>query len=280
MKKIACVLLICLLSACSSKLAYNNIDWLIYWYLDDYIELNDAQEAQFDGYLASWIKWHREEELASYIKQLKALKADVQNDNLTQQVVSANLQQARGHWISVREKITPQIAELATEVTDEQLIQFFAALEKDNKEEDEELAEYLEKSEQEKLEKRIEGLTEDLEERIGDLSSAQKRIVAEFAPQFTSTHADWIAYRRAIQQASRRLFVTRPTNENFKADLIRLMNNPDDFRSNRYQVNREKNNALYAQFIERIGQSLSPRQKKKLLNEIQDIIDDLEDLMN
>ncbi|MCW8108504.1 DUF6279 family lipoprotein [Alteromonas ponticola] len=280
MKKLACFILLFLLSACSSKLAYNNVDWLIYWYLDDYIEFTDDQEEQFDGYLAAWIKWHREEELASYVGQLKQLRQDIIANNLTQEVVSANFQQATEHWVRVRERISPQIAEMALVVTDEQLIQFFAALERDNKEEEEELAEKLAMSEEKRTEDRVESIIEDLEERIGKLSAAQKALVSEYAPQFVSTHADWINYRRAIQQASRRLFVTRSSNQNFKSDLIHLMNNPDDFRSKQYKINREKNSALNAELIARVAQSLSAQQKKKLLDEIQDIIDDLEDLMD
>ena len=36
------------LASCSSKLAYNNLDWWVYWYMDDYIELKDEQEEKFD----------------------------------------------------------------------------------------------------------------------------------------------------------------------------------------------------------------------------------------
>ncbi len=279
MKKLVCFSLAFLLSACSSKLAYNNLDWLIYWHMDDYIELNDAQEAQFDTYLDSWINWHRAEELAIYVEQMKQLKSDVVNDNLTKEVVLDNVEQARQHWVRIREKIAPQIALIALDVSDEQLIRFFAALEEDNKEEDEELAENQAKSEEERLVERIEDLTEDLEERIGDLTDEQHNIVAEYAPFFKSTHADWIEYRRSMQRASRKLFVTRPYNDDFVGELVTLINSPDDFRSERYKRNREKNSETYALLIADIAKVLTAKQKKKLLNEIQDIIDDLEDLM-
>jgi len=61
MKKLWLVLGFLVLTGCSSKLAYNNLDWLIYWYMDDYVELNDSQEAIFDIKLEGWIDWHREE---------------------------------------------------------------------------------------------------------------------------------------------------------------------------------------------------------------------------
>ena len=40
-----------LLTGCSSKFAYNNIDWLMYWYIDDYVELDKSQKSLLDGVL-------------------------------------------------------------------------------------------------------------------------------------------------------------------------------------------------------------------------------------
>ena len=51
------------LASCSSKLAYNNLDWWVYWYLDDYIELKGEQEEKFDDYLQNWLRWHKTSEL-------------------------------------------------------------------------------------------------------------------------------------------------------------------------------------------------------------------------
>ena len=40
------ILLLVSVTGCSSKFAYNNLDWLVYWYVDDYIEFSDQQEEQ------------------------------------------------------------------------------------------------------------------------------------------------------------------------------------------------------------------------------------------
>ena len=41
MRSLLVVVFIIFLTSCSSKLAYNNLDWWVYWYLDDYVELNE-----------------------------------------------------------------------------------------------------------------------------------------------------------------------------------------------------------------------------------------------
>lgn len=74
MRIVVAVLLLLSLSSCSSKFAYNNLDWWVYWYLDDYIELNDRQEEQFDDYLNNWLSWHKRSELNRYKAHLERVK--------------------------------------------------------------------------------------------------------------------------------------------------------------------------------------------------------------
>ncbi|WP_414827527.1 DUF6279 family lipoprotein [Alteromonas sp. H39] len=280
MKKSVIFALLVLLGGCSSKLAYNNLDWLIYWYMDDYVELTDKQENVFDHHLESWIDWHRDTELTRYIAQLNTLKSDISNDQLTEQTINQHLEQATSHWIRVREKLSPGIASMATTLTDEQVVRLFAALEKDNKEEEEEYLEDSDKSAQEKAEERLEDITDDIEDRIGSLTNQQEAIIARYSPQFASTYQDWIAYQRAIQDAARKVFITRDSNPDFTQDLMRIMNNPDVYRSDAYLQKREQNRRLYASMAAELSETLTSDQKRKLLKKIQDIIDDLNDLVD
>ena len=72
MKKGLLIAIIIFLGGCSTKFTYNNLDWLIHWYIDDYVSLSDNQEALFDKYFADWQSWHRSQELGKYIEHLKS----------------------------------------------------------------------------------------------------------------------------------------------------------------------------------------------------------------
>ncbi len=197
MRSLLVVVFIIFLTSCSSKLAYNNLDWWVYWYMDDYIELKDEQEEKFDAHLQNWLSWHKKSELTRYKAQLEDIKKQIQNDTLNSSIVAA----------------------IAKTLDDEQVVTLFAALEKDNKEEEEERQEVLEKSEAERLKDRIERIQETIGERIGDLSKEQKQIVSTYAQQFIPTGDAWITYRRNIQNAARKLFVSRKQNERFEQEL-------------------------------------------------------------
>ncbi len=279
MKKWCCILLVgLLLGGCSSKFAYDNIDWLVYWYLDDYVELNDAQEDVFDEHLAGWLDWHQSEELDRYIAHLKTMREDVTQGALTEDRVMWHLQQAQQHWQRMREELSPKLATFAETLDDEQIVSLFAALEEDNKEEEEELNEFLEMSPEEQAEERLDEIRDDMEDRIGDLTDEQEAIIREHSPLFLSTRKDWIEYRRTIQKSARRLFVTRGSNEEFAKDLLALMVDPDAYRSEIYRENREANRRNYAQLAAKIAASLTDEQRDKLVEEIDDLLSDLRDL--
>jgi len=72
-KKIIVIGLVLLLSGCSTKFVYKNLDWLVYWYVDDFVELSDEQERMVDVKLATWLEWHKNTEIPKYVAHLNEL---------------------------------------------------------------------------------------------------------------------------------------------------------------------------------------------------------------
>ncbi|MFC3095552.1 hypothetical protein DRW07_08460 [Alteromonas sediminis] len=278
-KKVFCLILVLTLTGCSTKFAYNNFDWLVYWYLDDYIELNDEQEAFFDSKVAKWMTWHRQEELGKYKAQLESIKHDIKNGHLDEQTIARHMEQGTAHFERVREKVTPALVEMALDINEEQITYLFASLEKENVKQEKRMAKRRKGGPEKRLEKRIESITDEIEDNIGRLSSEQKRIVEKYAALFIATGDDWIAYRRLIQNEARQLFANRDSNPEFAQQLTTMMLNPDSYRSPEYAVNRDANRAQSIALMVELGSTLSDKQKSKLIEEINDIISDLDDLM-
>ena len=74
---VACLLLTLLLGGCSTSFTYNHLDWLIPWYVDDYVDLSRDQKQFLKGELAPILEWHREEELVRYIAILDQVENDL-----------------------------------------------------------------------------------------------------------------------------------------------------------------------------------------------------------
>jgi hypothetical protein len=65
-----------LLSSCSSiQLAYNQVDFLLKWWIDDYVDLTSEQEQMYDQSIPLLVKKHRQEELPKALQQLRKLRA-------------------------------------------------------------------------------------------------------------------------------------------------------------------------------------------------------------
>mgnify|MGYP001363237327 FL=1 len=280
MRSLLVVVFIIFLTSCSSKLAYNNLDWWVYWYMDDYIELKGEQEEKFDAHLQNWLSWHKKSELTRYKAQLEDIKKQIQNDTLNSSIVYNNLELARSHWERVRDEVSPELAAIAKTLDDEQVVTLFAALEKDNKEEEEERQEALEKSEAERLKDRIERIQETISERIGDLSKEQKQIVSTYAQQFISTGDAWIKYRRNIQNAARKLFVSRKQNERFEQELVSLMQNPDNYKSDVYKQSSAHNMTVTATLLAEIFSTLSEKQRQTLIENVDELIETVDNFMD
>lgn len=266
-------------SGCSSKFAYNNLDWLAYWYIDDYIELSDAQEAEFDVYLTQWLQWHRSQELGAYVAHLQSVKADIlagrfnEPDNVFQQ-----FELASEHWYRLRDEIAPSLPPLAKKMTDEQVVYLFTQLTKENDERREELDESSEKPDDERMKSRVKDIEKQIKSRIGKLTDNQKTIIASFAPQFESTGYLWLSYREASQNAARKLLATRHTNPNFEQEFLLLLNNPEVYRSAELVEKDNANRRLSAAMTSQLAMSLTEKQKNKLIKEIDDMIGDLSEL--
>lgn len=265
-----------LLSGCSSKWAYNNVDWLLYWYVDDYIELEKAQKSLLDGKVEQWHIWHRQEELVQYKQQLLDLKTQINQGNLTAEQWQMEFAKGSDHWKRFRAEIVPELSVLAVDLSDQQIEQLFNTLEKENIEEQQE-------RDEESLEERIadakKRLQKQVKEQVGKLSSQQKEILDGYMPRFQSTFDMWLSYRRLVQSKSKELMLNRNNLADFSEQLSNLLLNPEQLRTEQHKAAIEHNSALFGEMLSEIQATLSKKQYKHLNNEIDDLIDDITDLI-
>ena len=279
MKKLILILGMVLLAGCSTKFTYNNLDWLVHWYVDDYVELSDQQEKLFDQHFANWMDWHRNQELAKYVEHLKRLRSDIEKGTLTAQSIADHLWASRQHWERLRDHVSPELAELAKNLTDDQVESLFDELNEENDDIAEQLAEAESKSDAENEKARIADIEDGISDYIGKLSDKQQAIIKQHAPDFHGTRALWLSYRRDFQKAARALIDKRNDMPDFEAQFIVLLTHPDEFRSTDYQQLQLQNTALYGRMLEQVFYTLSDKQKNKLINKIDDMISDFEYLM-
>ena len=275
MKKFIIVLSVLFLSACSSQFAYNNLDWLVHWYLDDYIDLEAPQKDAFDVQFAGWHSWHRTEELAKYEAHLKDVRAMLENGEFDANDVREQFKRGREHWQRFRAHVAPNVAELAVLLNDEQITELFDSLEEKNAEEEEER---LEMSSEDIHEEFKEIFAEQLEDYFGKLTSTQKQMVNQKVTEIIPNRLEWIKYRRNVQKAAKEMMLARKDNPNFQQDFVALMNNPDTFQHPLYIQNNEQNRQVFAQMVVEAYKTLTPKQKRRIYRKIDNFIEDFSEL--
>lgn len=268
-----------LLTGCSTKFAYNNVNWLIYWYLDDYVELNTSQEKQFDGYLEGWMSWHKQQELPQYKAQLDEIMQDIKNGNINHQSIEKHRLIARAHWERARSHVAPELAELGATLSDEQVAELFENLEKENLEDEEEMQENSELSSEKRIKKWVKNNQKQTKNWIGKLSKKQNAFIADYYGKFESTGKFWLAYKREYQSQLKDVLNAENKNDEFKSKLQALIENPEQFRSAEFETAMDINQQTSADYMISLFEMTSDKQRRKLLGEIEDLQDDIDDLM-
>jgi hypothetical protein len=277
-KKYRGLLLIFLLlgiSACSSKLIYNNLDWLSYWYIDDYVTLSNQQEAQFDPALVRFLDWHRQSEIPRYITQVKRLKNDI-NNGLEQGDIAVYIQTFTGFWQTILIGIEPAVLKLTTSLKEEQITEFLVATEKKNQDR---IEDYEDLSNQARLDERFEKIESRLVSFIGKLNASQKQLIKSTNEQQLSTFVDWIEFRRDWANSIQAAYTLRDDKPAFEKALSRSILQADSFRSAQFNQKTEYNQTLWKVTITQLIDSLNKKQLKKLNRKLDDIIQDLEALL-
>ncbi|GAB3016140.1 DUF6279 family lipoprotein [Bowmanella dokdonensis] len=272
----ATVLLVLGLAGCSTGFVYTNLDWLVHWYLDDYVNLDRQQKKLFDQHMNEWLDWHRNEELVSYRAHLVRLKQAVEQGPMTQTQWLAEFEQGRAHWQRLLDHLAPELATLALTLEDKQVESIFTEVEDKNREREEDRAD---QDESERLQERHENLVEDLEQWAGRLNEQQKELVGEYAGQFRSNFNNWIIYRRAWQARAKEMLLEKQDSEQWKASFAQLLSEPERYQSPEFKRISAYNNALYAKMLEALQPSLSDKQRRHVSRELQELIDDLTDLI-
>ncbi|MEF1173457.1 DUF6279 family lipoprotein, partial [Vibrio sinaloensis] len=110
MMRAGLVTLMCclLLVGCGTKFVYNNMDWLLIEYLEDYVDLNSDQESLIEQRVALLSEWHRSEEIPNYVEHLDELMT-LDLKNLTAAQLNAQEEKLRAHTERIVKRVAPDL---------------------------------------------------------------------------------------------------------------------------------------------------------------------------
>lgn len=278
MKKIIVIGLVLLLSGCSTKFVYKNLDWLVYWYVDDFVELSDEQERVVDVKLATWLEWHKNTEIPKYVAHLNELSDDIRMQQISLDKMDYHQQKAAEHWNRLKAKIISDLVEMAPMLSQEQVDSMFNEIDEMNKDEAKEREELLAKSPEQREKRSIKRNIKNLERWLGDINSEQESLIENMYGQYHSNGELWLEYRVRYQAELRSLFNESDRGDEFKAKLKRLLMQPEEYRSELLNQRNDENRNTYKAFLLAVDALATDEQRTHLLSEIADFVEDFSDL--
>ena len=215
-KRVLIIYLIFLfISGCTVRLIYNHLDWIIPWYVSDYIDLNDDQDSLLERKLLAQLKWHRVTQLKSYSEFLRELKTKL-NNGLTYEDMDKGHYQMRKFWQDLIAHVSPDVAEILSTATDEQIDEFLGNLKKRNERYKEK---YIDPTEEERREKKVARMNRFLDFCMGDINEEQEKIVDQWSRKLQDISVVRFEFIKLSQKRFKKILENRHNLESFTKEL-------------------------------------------------------------
>ena len=173
---IAATLALAALAGCSTvRLGYWQAPNLLYWWIDGYADLNEAQSARVRQDSDRFMAWHRAEELPRYIALLRRWQAMAPHE-LTADAVCRQYGELHQAWVRMAEQGSPALAALALQLDATQL----AHLERHQRKQQESFAkDFIEGTPDQRLQRRMDRTLGRYKDLYGSLTPAQQALARE-----------------------------------------------------------------------------------------------------
>ncbi|GLT18392.1 hypothetical protein GCM10007938_21710 [Vibrio zhanjiangensis] len=266
MKKWVILILSLVLVGCGTKFVYNNIDWIVIEYVDDFVELTDEQETLISNTLERLTAWHKAHELPNYIEHLNQL-IELDPSTLTLDDIQQQETKLQAHTQRLLHHLAPDILLLAKQLSDEQVEELMDSIRVRHTRYKKK---YQKLSEQEIRAHYGKKLTENIEDWLGPLSREQKQWIAEWTSELYVTSYDWIDHQTKMRVEISTLLSRRSDERYFVPHFEQLMFDPTSFYAQALQQKIDHNRATAHQYLVKIINSVSPKQTRHYRQELKD----------
>ncbi len=273
--RIACVCLLALLATgCGIKTAYNNLDRLILWSSNDYVDFDKRQMAFLRAELDVLLYWHRRTQLPLYAEGLRTFERDVRK-GLDRESLLVMESRVRSWGEALVGASMPLFGELLFSLSDAQITELQAGFEASN-------AEWLEPYEGLDAERRKAEWSKEFgdgfENFAGRLNRDQKAIIDRYRGRYRPDDAAWLGYRERWQAAVVALIRERKSYEQFELEFRELAFNRERWYGDDYRALFEHNESMYRDLSLELLGSLDAKQMSRFSDRLLGVAEDFEEL--
>lgn len=263
-----------LLSGCTVKWVYNQLDWLVPIYVRTFIKLTPEQKDYLASAIDHQLVWHRQEELPKYVDYLNKIKKRLET-GLTHKQLNAQNLELETFGDTLLNRLSPDIAELIATSSDKQLKRLFNKLDKEYQKSKKQ----FERSDDAKIRSQHrKDMEEYLERWLGSLTDHQSKLLNQWSLQYTPIEQELLQHQFNWQQRLKKITEETVDQKTKKEQLAMLFVDSDQFVDEAYQAKIDHNTKITEDLVVAASQSLTPKQLKRAKKKIDELVEDLVDL--
>ncbi len=260
------------LSACTAGLVYNRLDWVVSWYVNGMMSLDDAQERQLREIVRKTMHWHRETQLPGYVLLLERM-ADESDRPATVERLEQFYREVGIFLDDFIRQVMPDVAGFMRTVSSAQLAELAESFEEDN----EDLwDEYAGVTPEIRHKRRVKNAVRFIQRFVGRLTDEQRALIDARLAGMYDISDQWLERRRHWQNRFFSLLKATPPDPGLEAALLDMALDPNQFDSAEYHRRAEENRKLVMSMIADLSVGMSPRQREHLRRKFQEYADDIE----
>lgn len=254
------LVLLVLLAGCSTRLAYNNLDWLTVRWVNQQVSLDGSQRTLLRDLIEEQQLWHCATQLDDYQDWIEQVRLDLLAQQLDQQRLSDHGDRLAAFARALADRLQPVLVELAVSLDDEQVDQVLLALDERIEKLREEIGT---RSDEQWAIDRVEGLERRLRRAMGAINPAQRARLERWASELTATHAYQLAQRLYWRDRIAGALARRDDRAFLDQEISALLA-PDAVWPEAYRQAIESNRQLTLEALEDVVVMTEPAQRDKI----------------
>ena len=255
-------------------LAYRNLDVIIPWTLNDYLDMNAGQKSWFNDKLKEHLAWHCTTQLPGYLDWLDRLQQMVDENQVTDAALKTRTAEAEQAIAEVAREITPSAIELLQRLNDQQVKEMNDALAKDLRKRQDD---YLKPPLAQQIKDRAERMNKRLDTWMGPLSASQQNRVTAWSVALGEQNQEWIG-NRAHWQAQFIEAVQQRHSAEFPQKMQQLLVDRESLWTPQYRAAYAQTEAAARSLIVDVMAESTPQQRLKLTQKIDGVRSDFKAL--
>lgn len=264
-----------MLGACTRvDLAYRNLDVIIPWSMNDYLDMNREQKGWFDARLKEHLRWHCTTQLPGNLAWLDKIEQMVASNQVTELQLRERTAEAKAAITQVAVEVTPSAVELLQGLDDNQVRAMQQAF-------DEDLQKRREEYVQPPLAKQVSERARRMEKRLtpwfGKLNDSQRQRVQAWSQGLGEQNRAWIDNREHWQQLFMAALRQRQAAE-FPQRIAQLLQRRESLWTPQYQQAYAQTEQAALDLLVGLAADSSPAQREQIRGKIADLRKDFSEL--